>query len=243
MLCGREICPLLVQTGSVKAMVPNGLLQLQGSRCIRSKGFRLGRAHSAVQSVSTLCCEHPVLSMACISKAFQISLDGRKPVLLSDDMVESNEEHGEFLRLRASSWKLLQILCGNPKKNSTLSDSTLLQGLKEQRNLELKKVLQPEMEEEGDAMGLGAGTKKNTTCKKKQVSDTTVDIEVNGTQVTVLCPKFRGAQADLLVLLDPDMLTAVFHHLLPDCENKKASAKFSPKKRKSPEGPGVSSSG
>ena len=54
---------------------------------------------------------------------------------------------------------------------------------------------QPETEKEGDGVGLGPSTNKKTIRKKKQVSDTRVDIQVDGTQVSVLCPKFRGEQA------------------------------------------------
>ena len=53
--------------------------------------------------------------MAKLSRVLTISLDGRKPILIPDDLLVSNE-HGDFLKFRASSPKLLQLLCGLPKK-------------------------------------------------------------------------------------------------------------------------------
>ena len=53
--------------------------------------------------------------MAKLSRVLTISLDGRKPILIPDDLLVSNE-HGDFLKFRASSQKLLQLLCGLPKK-------------------------------------------------------------------------------------------------------------------------------
>ena len=181
--------------------------------------------------------------MAKLSRVLTISLDGRKPILIPDDLLVSNE-HGDFLKFRASSPKLLQLLCGLPKKNSSLTDSSLLQGLKDKRDSALEQLLNPE--ETADNMGLGLGNTKAKAKKVQQNAQHMVSIDVDGVPVSVLCPCFRTGQADLQVLVDENMLTAVFHHLLPDCENKVASPKAKKKGTKrqreespvpSPEGP------
>ena len=99
------------------------------------------------------------------------------------------------------------------QKNGSLTDSSLLQGLKDKRDLALEQLLNPE--ETADNMGLGLGNTKAKANKVQQNAQHMVSIDVDGVPVSVLCPCFRTGQADLQVLVDENMLKAVFHHLLP----------------------------
>lgn len=56
--------------------------------------------------------------------------------------------------------------------------------------------------------------------KKRRMADTTVDIEVHGVKVTLLCPSKRAMVADLMVSVQPEMLAAVFKYIQPDCKEK-----------------------
>lgn len=170
--------------------------------------------------------------MAKLSRVLTISLDGRKPILIPDDLLVSNE-HGGFLKFRASSPKLLQLLCGLPQKTILWLTPASCKGWKT-KEIQLWNSFWIQT-----TLGLGLGNTKAKAKKVQQNAQHMVSIDVDGVPVSVLCPCFRTGQADLQVLVDENMLTAVFHHLLPDCENKVASPKAKKKgtKRQREESP------
>ena len=54
--------------------------------------------------------------------------------------------------------------------------------------------------------------------KKKHMGDSTVTITVGNTDVCIFCPAKRSGMADLMVQLDPGMLSAVFTFIKDDCD-------------------------
>ena len=128
------------------------------------------------------------------------------------------------------------------QKNSALTDSSLLQGLKDKRDSALEQLLNPE--ETADNMGLGLGNTKAKAKKVQQNAQHMVSIDVDGVPASVFALALGQGKLTcrclcLQVLVDENMLTAVFHHLLPDCENKVASPKAKKKgtKRQREESP------
>ena len=61
--------------------------------------------------------------------------------------------------------------------------------------------------------------------------DLVVQIEVDGTMVNCLCPKCKK-NSDLMIQMDQDQLSAIFHYLEPDIQELNQTPKRKPKKRK-----------
>ena len=63
--------------------------------------------------------------------------------------------------------------------------------------------------------------------KKKKVGEhIVVEISVEGVGVSLLCSRKRSSNSDLLVLLEPSMLQAVFDYLQEDCGSCKAKRAY-----------------
>lgn len=65
-----------------------------------------------------------------------------------------------------------------------------------------------------------------TTEKKKVGEHIVVEISVEGVGVSLLCSRKRSSNSDLLVLLEPSMLQAVFDYLQEDCGSCKAKRAY-----------------
>ena len=164
--------------------------------------------------------------MATISQMWSISWHGYATTMPEDLMKEYQGVW--YLKLRPSHHKITQLLTeGNPKKNASLTNSALLQGLKTKRDDALTMSLMPTP----DGEGIG-----NENAKKhkaaKQTMDMVVQIDMGGTMVHCLCPKPRGTHNELMVEMDQDQLTAVFQHLQPDIQEITLQSPKKTRKRK-----------
>ena len=62
--------------------------------------------------------------------------------------------------------------------------------------------------------------------KRRRCVETVVEVDVHGTLVSLLCPSKRPQLADVMVKLEPQMLSAVFKFLLPDCLEETSSRSY-----------------
>ena len=89
-----------------------------------------------------------------------------------------------------------------------------MQELKHMRNAQLSHTPgEPEAGEEAPA-------------KRRRCVETVVEVDVHGTLVSLLCPSKRPQLADVMVKLEPQMLSAVFKFLLPDCLEETSSRSY-----------------
>ena len=165
-------------------------------------------------------------TMAIISQMWSISWHGYATTI-PEDLLKGYQGVW-YLKLRPSHHKITQLLTeGNPKKNASLTNSALLQGLKAKRDDALTMSLMPTP----DGEGIG-----NENAKKhkaaKQTMDMVVQIDVGGTMVHCLCPKSRGTHNELMVEMDQDQLTAVFQHLQPGIQEITLQSPKKTRKRK-----------
>lgn len=161
--------------------------------------------------------------MATITQMWVIAWNGKSHAIPDDLLVQHDDDW--FLKLRPSDHKIVRLLApGNPKKNSTLSNSTLLQAIKAKRDEALAQTLQPDQ-----GQGIMVNQKKQKAAK--QTMDLVVQIEVGGTMVNCLCPKCKTT-TDLMIQMNEDQLTAIFQHLEPDTKDITQSPKGKSKKRK-----------
>ena len=93
-----------------------------------------------------------------------------KLVPIPEDLVVS---HGglEYLKLRPSHYKILQVICGQraPKKNSSLSDSKALAALKKKRDAAWQEQVNPQGGQEG-AENMGLSNPEGEKPRKKSQS-------------------------------------------------------------------------
>ena len=123
-------------------------------------------------------------------------------------------EHGgkQYLKMRPTSATIIALICGKAPKNSSLSSSPALADLIQKRN---EKAMEHEDQEEQDVFEPAAKKPK----KSVHVSPlgSTVTLEVNGIPVEILWKGSRPSRADLMVLMECDMLKAVFDAVAADC--------------------------
>ena len=163
--------------------------------------------------------------MATISQKWVIAWKSKSMTIAEDLLVKHDEEW--FFKLRPSDQKIIRLLApGNPKKNSTLSNSDLLQTLKAKRDEALNHEMQPSVEQ---SQGIFGNQKNHKPAKQNM--DLVVQIEVDGTMVNCLCPKCKK-NSDLMIQMDQDQLSAIFHYLEPDIQELNQTPKRKPKKRK-----------
>ena len=62
--------------------------------------------------------------------------------------------------------------------------------------------------------------------KKKKLMETAINIDVDGTPVTILCPAKRAQSSDLLVKLDAKMLETGFRYVQDDRESQSSSRSY-----------------
>lgn len=123
------------------------------------------------------------------------------------------------MKISSTNHIINNLICGESKKNSSLSGGERLAELKTMRNEKLgliRKNDEEECETEDDK------SKKPLVHKP----GTKVDLEIEGTRIKVLCPTKRIAQSDLMVELDPDQLCAVFNYIQPDCNSRESTRKY-----------------
>ena len=172
--------------------------------------------------------------MAKVFQSFEVTWNDGKPISLPAELVVQHEDR-YFLKMRASHHKLLQLLCGNPEKNSSLSQSELLKQLKEKRDATVEAILKGQGEDPPSEEAMGMKSKAANKNTKKMQDDMIVDIDISGSTVSVLVPKLRYKLCDFQVELVAEQLTTVFQFLeKKDWASLKAPEK-APRKRKAAE--------
>ena len=164
-------------------------------------------------------------TMATISLKWTMAWKSKSMTIAEDLLVQHDEEW--FFKLRPSDQRIIRLLApGNPKKNSTLSNSDLLQTLKAKRDEALNHEMQPSVEQSQGILG----NQKNQK-PAKQHMDLVVQIEVDGTMVKLLCPKCKK-NSDLMIHMDQDQLRAIFHYLEPDIQDISQTPQRKPNKKR-----------
>ena len=126
-----------------------------------------------------------------------------------------DQNNQTFLKISATHFSITSLICGKTCKNASLSQGTKLSELKALRNEALK-----DLDQDKDDWEEGEQQEGEPAGKKRRMADTTVDIEVHGVKVTLLCPPKRAMVADLMVSVQPEMLAAVFKYIQPDCKEQ-----------------------
>ena len=132
-----------------------------------------------------------------------------------------------YLKISSTNQIINKLICGCSKRNASLSGSAKLQELKSMRNSQLGlgphgagciDDAENEEEQAGDCIG---GQKK-----KHKGQSIIVNICVDGTDCSILCPPKRVANSDLVVKIDPEMLNAIFTYIQEDCQNNSSSRSY-----------------
>ena len=118
-----------------------------------------------------------------------------------------------FLKLSATTFTINSLICGKAARNASLAGGPKMQELKNLRNSKLSHTPAEVQDEEPPA-------------KRRRSMETVVEVDVHGTLVSLLCPSKRPQVADVMVKMDPQMLSAVFKFLLPDCLEETASRSY-----------------
>ena len=120
----------------------------------------------------------------------------------------------KYLKFMATNYSIVKLLQDDYKgKNVSLSGCPKIQELKNLRNDQLTK-----------AQG-GQGKKDEASAepamKKKRIGETVVNFEINGVEVSCLCPAKRAALSDLQIELQPAMISAVITALRAASKDEK----------------------
>ena len=119
-----------------------------------------------------------------------------------------------FLKLAATNYVTNTLICGKAAKNASLSNGAKMSELKALRNRALNPSSAKESAwEEADDDDAAAVEPK---MKQRRAVQQTIDLEIDGTTVTLLVPAKRAMLADIVIKMDPKMLAAVFNFLKPD---------------------------
>ena len=120
------------------------------------------------------------------------------------------------MKLSATNHLICKLICGKRGKNMSLSGGQKMEDLKQLRLDALS---------EAEATMWGESEDQPPQKKKKVGEHIVVEISVEGVGVSLLCSRKRSSNSDLLVLLEPSMLQAVFDY----CIYKKTVGHAKPK--------------
>ena len=132
-----------------------------------------------------------------------------------------DDDGQRFLKVQASHPVICKLASGGyvelyyAKKNPSLSNSSQYGLLKKKLEEGVEQAIKEIEQKDGEDMFTGPDKKKTAFPLWKL--PTKMEIEVGGTQVTVMTPTTRKQQ-DLWVLMEPSMLTAIFDWLSEDVE-------------------------
>ncbi|CAL1149296.1 unnamed protein product [Cladocopium goreaui] len=126
---------------------------------------------------------------------------------------QQDQKGDTFLKLSATNFTINSLICGKAARNASLAGGPKMQELKNLRNSKLSHTPAEVQDEEPPA-------------KRRRSMETVVEVDVHGTLVSLLCPSKRPQVADVMVKMDPQMLSAVFKFLLPDCLEETASRSY-----------------
>ena len=129
-------------------------------------------------------------------------------------MTLQDQKGDTFLKLSATNFTINSLICGKAARNASLAGGSKMQELKHIGNAQLSHTPgEPEAGEEAPA-------------KRRRCVETVVEVDVHGTLVSLLCPSKRPQLADVMAKLEPQMLSAVFKFLLPDCLEETSSRSY-----------------
>lgn len=159
-----------------------------------------------------------------VSKLYCLSFKNKQAVPIPNELIAQHEGQ-DFLKLRPSHWKVQHLLCG--QKTPSLGTSRHLATLKRKRTEQINLALATEDEEPTNNMGISP-SKADTKKTRKMKEDMVLPVEVDGTQVQMLCTHFRRDCADLHVLMEESSLGPVFQFIAaeyPSQDKKKQNNK------------------
>ena len=152
--------------------------------------------------------------------------DGKQMIVPQTLLVEWQGQ--QFLRTKATSSTIITLICGSCQKNASLAASDGLSELVSLRNKVAMCV--SENNDEGEFFESAAKKTKVSKC----TADKTVEVDCNGTSITVLWQGARPSRSDLMVLVDETMLAAVFQKIKATAVEALNSTKRSYQKKKAP---------
>ena len=134
-----------------------------------------------------------------------------------------DEAGNDYLKLAATNYSVLKLICGRKTPNASLASSERLQCLKSKRNDALNDVEAPAVSWEDD----GTDNAVLQPCKKRKLAhEKVVNINVGEVSVAILCQQKRTNTSDLLVKLQGNMLQAVFDYVKDDCDACKSKRSY-----------------
>ncbi len=174
--------------------------------------------------------------------------DGYQAQTLPANLLVTTDSGKKFVKILPSSGTIVRLCCCHSEdllekytkcKNPSLSSSEKLKGLKELLEKEVTKQLEELKSKDEDSAEKMWGEKKGASSSKMAKprpkllpeSVETLDISLNDTTITCLYPS-SWKSTELCVLLNGDMLEAVFQHLSEDCEDALTSVTKRTYKRK-----------
>ena len=152
-----------------------------------------------------------------INTRFEVKFQD-KPVLLPKELIAQYDGQ-RFLKLRPTNQQICQLICGSgaAKKNASLSSSTSLQDLLNQRNHAWGKASDEGKEEEGEVQWEDENKSKKRKAKAVLLAEV-VEINVGDTVVQCLMQGKRPTRTDLCILMEEQQLLAVFTKIAADSE-------------------------
>ena len=124
-------------------------------------------------------------------------------------MTLQDQKGDTFFKLSATNFTINSLIGGKAARNASLAGGSKMQELKHMRNAQLSHTPGEE-----------------APAKRRRCVETVVEVDVHGTLVSLLCPSKRPQLADVMVKLEPQMLSAVFKFLLPDCLEETSSRSY-----------------
>lgn len=158
-----------------------------------------------------------------------------KQIVLPENLVTSFQGQ-QFLRVKATSATIVNLICPTKEKNASLAASSGLAELLELRNKAATQGCTADVEE-GSAV-FDSAKKKDKAPKSHVHGDRTVEVQCDGTPITFLWQGSmrRPSRNDLMVLMNEDMLSAVFKKIKETAQDALNSTKRAySKKRKAEE--------
>lgn len=135
-----------------------------------------------------------------------------------------------YPKMSPTNYAITKLVAQQGKRPNSLANGSRFQLLKQKRNEAIEGSNKGDWDDkESDALPASS---------KYKTEPFTVEVDVGGTSVTMLCPVKRSMVADPMVLLDSEMLAAVLSFVRPDVAEGtttrayKVSGKFSGKTKK-----------
>ena len=156
-----------------------------------------------------------------VKQTFTIGRVNGKTYKVPGDLVVVHG-HCHYLKLRGSSYAIVQFVCGGDdklSKNPSLADSEQLKKLKD--------MVATASTQDKDSKALFEDEEKGQEKQpSSKLSRGICTIQLNGISVDFKLPESGGTRSDIAVKMQPEMLASVFEWLSQDCHLcKEAPAK------------------